>query len=77
MESLSVAATIINNSPGIIDGPARIYAIQVHVAHVDTDRSTIVSKAILLLYRRSSFEPFHRRPTTFLLLLFLVRGAGK
>lgn len=76
MESLSVAATIINNSPGIIDGPARIYAIQVHVAHVDTDRSTIVSKAILLLYR-PSFEPFHRRPTTFLLLLFLVRGAGK
>lgn len=75
MESLSVAATIINNSPGIIDGPARIYAIQVHVAHVDTDRSTIVSKAILLY--RPSFEPFHRRPTTFLLLLFLVRGAGK
>lgn len=62
-----MAATIINNPPGIIDGPARIYASNVYTLHVDTDRSTIVSKAIISP-GRAPFEPFHRRPTTFLLV---------
>lgn len=64
-----MAATIINNPPGIIDGPARIYASNVYTLHVDTDRSTIVSKAIISPSPgRAPFEPFHRRPTTFLLV---------
>lgn len=72
--SLSVAATIINNSPGIIDGPARIYASKYTLyALIPIDRQLSLKQSSS---DRPSFQPFHRRPTTFLLLL-LVHGARK
>lgn len=65
--SLSVAATIINNSPGIIDGPARIYASKYTLhALIPIDRQLSLKQSSS---DRPSFQPFHRRPTTFLLLL--------
>lgn len=73
--SLSVAATIINNSPGIIDGPARIYASKYTLhALIPIDRQLSLKQSSS---DRPSFQPFHRRPTTFLLLLLLVHGARK
>lgn len=42
--SLSVAATIINNSSGIIDPPLGIY-VSKYTLHVDIGRWTVVSKA--------------------------------
>lgn len=68
--SLSVAATIINNSPGIIDGPARIYASKYTLhALIPIDRQLSLKQSSS---DRPSFQPFHRRPTTFLLLLLLT-----
>lgn len=50
-----MAATIINNSSGITDGPVGIY-VSKYTLHVDIGRWTVVSKA----FGRSPLNPFDR-----------------